>query len=321
MRVIKLEPSIKRAGVDDWFTVAVKTKRSFIKENLHKLLLILLKWEVDIMATQNVVRLAQYDGNQGLTVRQAINTANDRRITLMPNKSESEDITKGFDGRLVLTDTWKKEKEVYPAWTGTFFIHGKKDAPLPKTIEYPDPETKETWVVDTGNAAGLRNVILALNHGFKEDGTPLIKLHDDKNRIVVEITDPKEIAILENFPVKDGWYLADSAFGIPIGEKVDSSDPNARRLYRIGDEKAGLLARGYGCLVGYDDRRYVFAGVRPSFRFGVLGLESGEIVAMVKPELKQLATEVEKVLQKPAGELTQEDWAKIKQLVEATKSQ
>ncbi len=280
------------------------------------------------MANQNIIKVAQYDGNQGLTARQAIQTANSRRITLLPNKSTSEDVTKGFDGRLALTDTWKNEKSVYPAWTGTLFVHGKKDAPLPKTVEYTDSETKEKWVFDTGAAAGSRNVILAINHGFTEDGKPIIQLHEDKNRVVVEITDPKKISILENFPSKDGWYMVDSTFGIPIGEKVDSGDSNARYLYRIGDEKAGLLARGYGGLFDYDFRRFVLANGGPSNRLGVLALETvaqqkaeagSPTQAAAKPNVGQLAANAEEATGKLVAIVKPELLQPIIELINATK--
>jgi hypothetical protein len=277
------------------------------------------------MSNANVVRLAQFEGNQGLTARQAIQTANSRRITLLPNKSTSEDVTKGFDGRLALTDTWKNEKPVYPAWTGTMFVHGKKDAPLPKTVEYTDSETKEKWVFDTGAAAGSRNVILAINHGFSEDGKPLIQLHEDKNRIVVEITDPKQISIIENFPAKDGWYMTDPKYGIPVGEKADSGDSNTRYLYRIGDEKAGLLVRGNNVLVR---RLVVIASGWPSGRFGVLALETAvqqkteagsPTQAAAKSNVGQLAANAEEATGKLVAIVKPELLQPIIELINATK--
>ena len=207
------------------------------------------------------------------------------------------------------------------------FVHGKKDAPLPKTVEYTDSETKEKWVFDTGAAAGSRNVILAINHGFTEDGKPIIQLHEDKNRVVVEITDPKKISILENFPSKDGWYMVDSTFGIPIGEKVDSGDSNARYLYRIGDEKAGLLARGY-FLGGYGNWRGVGAGGWPSGRLGVLALETvaqqkaeagSPTQAAAKPNVGQLAANAEEATGKLVAIVKPELLQPIIELINATK--
>ena len=119
----------------------------------------------------------------------------------------------------------------------------------------------------------MKNVILAVNYGLKQDGSPLIQLLTSNGRTIVQITDPTQIAILENFPTTDGWYLTDPMHGIPLGEKVDSNIPNARYLYRIGYEKAGLLVRGDdGVVVLCDVRRGVLLSLRPSDRFGVLGL-------------------------------------------------
>ena len=61
------------------------------------------------MAT--ATKLAQYGNSKGLTQKEAISTANRMGSRILANKE--------FDGRLVLSDTWKSEKEVYPAWTGT----------------------------------------------------------------------------------------------------------------------------------------------------------------------------------------------------------
>ncbi len=239
------------------------------------------------MANQSIVRLAQFKNDQCLTFKQAINTANDKRITLMPNRSSSEDVTEGFDGRLVQTNTWKGEKEIYPACTGTMVFYGKKDAPLPKTIE-----TEEKWVFDTGEVAGAKNIVMAINHGFKQDGTPLIKLHEEGIRTVIEVTDPKAIKVLENFPVESGFYLPDNEFGIPIGEKVSDSNPNqyfiylkeydryysleaneyARYLHRSEGGNICLIVRNLdGSLMNFISRA-VLADGKPSYLYGVLGI-------------------------------------------------
>ena len=70
-------------------------------------------------------------------------------------------------------------------------------------------------------------------------------------------------------PEKDGWYEVNE-FGLPFGKPSESSNPNARYLWRIG-EYSGLLSRwGDWC---YDDgRRVVLASVR-YVRLGVLGVK------------------------------------------------
>lgn len=69
-------------------------------------------------------------------------------------------------------------------------------------------------------------------------------------------------------PHEDGWYLTDSKYGIPNGEKSSNSNPNARYLWRWQNKDYdGLLVRGFG----YDDyvRRFVYCYLGPYVRLGV----------------------------------------------------
>ena len=104
----------------------------------------------------NIVKIAQYDNNKGLTAKQAVDTANQKKIILLTNKD--------FDKRL-MDGTYKSEKEVYPAWTGTQVAYTKKNEKVDKFIEYTDSETKIRYVFEAGDAKGEKNVILAINHG------------------------------------------------------------------------------------------------------------------------------------------------------------
>jgi hypothetical protein len=73
-----------------------------------------------------------------------------------------------------------------------------------------------------------------------------------------------------DFPLKDGWYLCDKKWGIPNGEKSNSSNPEARHLWRWQDiDYNGLLVRKDYFLVG---RRNVIAFFGPDSCFGVLGV-------------------------------------------------
>lgn len=74
-------------------------------------------------------------------------------------------------------------------------------------------------------------------------------------------------------PLEDGWYLPDKKYGIPNGEKSNSSNPNARYLWRYqNDSFSGLLVRRYLDFYG-GARRYVYAYYLPDFRFGVVKKE------------------------------------------------
>ena len=232
----------------------------------------------------NMVKIAQYDNNKGLTAKQAVDTANQKKLILLSNKD--------FDQRLVKTDTWKSEKEVYPAWTGTQVAYTKKNEKVDKFIEYTDSETKIRYVFEAGDAKGEKNVILAINHGFTQDGKPLITYNKDgDNTVLVQIAKEAKVDIFPNFPTTNDWYLTDSKFGIPVVESAGSSNDDAPRyLYRLDKGYVGLLARGYYYLIlSYINRRYVYANLQPSDRFGVLGIESGKngIVLREVQEQKQ----------------------------------
>ncbi len=251
----------------------------------------------------NIIVLARCE-KPGMSVRQAINTANtmtaqnlragiNKHIILMPNKSTSKDASEGFDGRFVMVSsvenddrkvdikTWDREK-YETAHTGTFFVYVKKNEPLPKIVECTDRDTNEKWIFETGEAAGLRNVILAVNHGFDENGIPLINLHDDKNRIVVEVTNPKMIKIIENFPTEDGYYLTDPLFGIPFGEKVRQPNPDARYLFARSMDRLniGLLNRGATDPMYV---RWIWLSSSQSYNHGVLALEQDVFVSTKNP--------------------------------------
>jgi hypothetical protein len=211
----------------------------------------------------NVVVLAKYEGGKGLTQVEAIRLANKRKLAIVPNTE--------LNRRLVLTDTYKGEKDVYPAWSGTLAANAEPGKKLGKYIKYTDKGI--TYVFEVPDVfKNEKDCILAINHGFTKRGAPLIVPNEDGKRIVFTFAKGAKIELVENFPAKDGWYAADAKFGIPIGEQVDSSDPEARYLSRTG-KYAGLLARGVG-LGGYADRRDVGADRAPSFRFGVLAWEN-----------------------------------------------
>ena len=210
------------------------------------------------MAT--VTKLAQYDNSKGLTQREAISTANRMGSRILANKE--------FDGRLVLSDTWKSEKEVYPAWTGTLVAFREKGAKLGDVVKYTDSQTNTTYLFEVPKEYQKeRNAILVVNHGFLASGDALIVPNEKGSIVTYDISDKSQVALLLNFPSSDGWYGADNKFGIPLGNGISSSNTDARYLYKA-QNYVGLLARGAD-VSGYD-RRNVGAGVQPSGRFGVL---------------------------------------------------
>ena len=130
------------------------------------------------MAT--VITLAQYDNSKGLTQKEAISTANRMNARILTNKE--------FDGRLVLSDTWKSEKEVYPAWTGTLVAFKEKDAKLGDVVKYTNSGI--TYIFEVPKEyQNEKNAILVVNHGFCADGNALIIPNEKGSTITYDISD------------------------------------------------------------------------------------------------------------------------------------
>ena len=211
------------------------------------------------MAT--VTKLAQYDNSKGLTQKEAISTANRMNSRILTNKE--------FDGRLVLSDTWKSEREVYPAWSGTLVAFKGKDEKLGDVVKYTDSQTNTTYLFEVPKEYQKeRNAILVVNHGFLASGDALIVPNEKGSIVTYDISDKSQVALLLNFPSSDGWYSADNKFGIPLGAGISSSNTDARYLYKV-QNYVGLLARYY-LIFGGDYRGDVGANGLPSLRFGVL---------------------------------------------------
>ena len=220
--------------------------------------------------------LAQYDNNKGLTQKGAIDAANAKGVRILSNKE--------FDQRLVLSDTWKSEKEVYPAWSGTLVAFKGEGAKLGDVVEYTSQGI--TYILEVPKEyQNEKNAILVMNHCFI-GGKALIIPSEQGTTITYEIADKSQIALLQNFPTSNGWYNANNAFGIPLGKGISSDNSDARYLYKT-QNYVGLLARGYDGF-GFFNRRCVGADSQPSVRFGVLvDTEAAKLAAAPKPEAAQ----------------------------------
>ncbi|MCX6771863.1 MAG: hypothetical protein NTX79_07450 [Candidatus Micrarchaeota archaeon] len=198
---------------------------------------------------------------------------------------------KEFDGRLVLSDTWKSEREVYPAWTGTLVAFKGKDAELGDVVKYIDSSAGITYIFEVPKEYRYeKNAILVVNHDFLADGNALILPNEKGSTITYDITDKSQISLLLSFPSSDGWYNTDNKFGIPFGKGISSDSPDARYLYKA-QNYVGLLARGDGSFVNYD-RGYVGAGSQPSSRFGVLISTEATKVDAATPKLETAKGEI-----------------------------
>ena len=218
-----------------------------------------LKQMAPIVDVKRVFMLSKFGNGKGLTQKEAIEQANQIGMRILANNV--------FDGRYVLSDTWKSEQEVYPAWTGTLVAFKGKGEKLGDVVKYSDSKTISTYLFEVPKEYRKeRNAILVVNHGFLASGDALIVPNENGCTVTYDISDKSQIALLQNFPSSDGWHSTDNKFGIPLGNEI-SGNTDARHLYR-GQNYVGLLARG--CVLGSIDRMDVNADVQPSARFGVL---------------------------------------------------
>jgi len=128
--------------------------------------------------------------------------------------------------------------------------------PFSRLVEYIDDKTGIRYVFPVPDEfVGVKNGLLVVEH-------PDFTLEADGNSRIVRAA---RVELIEKFPAAyDRWYLTDPKHGIPFGEIVNSSNANARWLWRIA-KSVGLVARDYVDLSG----RLVDLDGRPSALFGV----------------------------------------------------
>ena len=193
----------------------------------------------------SIEKIAQYDDDRGLPMLEAIREANRKGLYIPSSKELSE--------RLVNSDLWKSEKEMYPCRSGTLCIYETKDTPFGKTVEW------EGLVANIPKKfQGQSNMVILCNHPdfFLKENT---------------ITLGKSAKIIQ-MPKIDDWYDTDPIFEFPIGEKKEYAN-SRRRLYRRDSPYIGLVSRDYYGGFVYGNRRYVFCGYLPSGRLGVFGVK------------------------------------------------
>lgn len=189
---------------------------------------------------------------------------------------------KRLDRALVGSDEWRSVREAFWAWSGTMTAYREPGQKLGEKVEYTDSETGHRWVFAVPEAhRGEKNAILVAEH-------PDYELEaDGKNRVV----HAEQVDLVQGFPSEDGWYLTDSKHGIPTGEEISSSNDDARYLWRI-DSRVGPVARVLGY---FNDRRYVYLYVRPSFGLGVV-VEASEAGAPLEVGAPRITREGDKVI-------------------------
>ena len=216
--------------------------------------------------------------SKGLTFENTILRVNSENLIMVPNSE--------FDRRLVLTDLWKREKQLYPARTGTGLFYGKNRDGF---IIYKDEKTGITYrtripIHELNNWSDEKSAII-IEQGFTNEKKPKIHVEvDGKNRIVH--LDEASIIVIHNFLTKCGVGLI-NAYGIPIqgipAETTENNNGEARYLWRISDW-IGLVGRSYFycCTQRAFD---IYAGDSNSYDLGVLVYDDQPSVE--KPNLLQ----------------------------------
>ena len=185
---------------------------------------------------------------------------------------------KRLDKALNETGEWERFRELFPCWSGTMTGYEKPGKKLGKSVVYTDPETKQRYVFPVPeDYKGAKNAILAVEH-------PDYTLNRDGKDLVVAVKNIENLSLVENFPTSDGWYLTDEKHGIPTGDEVNSSNDDARYLWRIEDgSRVAPVARGdgYYYVYNYDYlRRLVGLYDGPSNSLGV-AVEAPEVLVKV----------------------------------------
>ncbi len=110
-------------------------------------------------------------------------------------------------------------------WTGSIVITGGRetDGMLPEVIQHEGPLGSERLMIEfhvPRKYLGVRNLALVLEPGhYAVDGHAL---------------KASAIYVVEDYPKREGWYVADPLTGVPHGMEVDSMVPGARFLSRAG---------------------------------------------------------------------------------------
>jgi len=210
---------------------------------------------------------------------EGLRLANEGNLVVASNKR--------LDKALVGSDEWQQPnvRPALPAWTGTYAGYEEVGKKLGKTIEYVDSETGFRHVFPVPEQyQGQKNVILVAEH-------PDYSLERDGNNRVVNAT---KVDGIQAFPGSDGWYPTDAVHGIPTGNSIDSSNAEARYLWRIAKRVAPVARDCYN--FNYN-RRLVALNYRPSNRLGVAveAADANVAAATLRPLTDKLVASSDKV--------------------------
>ena len=170
----------------------------------------------------------------------------------MLSNSQVDEILKDEKARL-------QYKDAFPMWTGTIIVYEKAGVPFGTTIKGRDGVTFDIPKKYQGKK-DCAIVIESPNYSLT------------KTRLTATKT-----SLIENFPKKNGWYLPDSAHGIPQGKEAKDSDKNARYLWRNNTDSIVPLSRYFDVSYG-DGLRAVDAEGGFGARLGVVFVQDERLV-------------------------------------------
>lgn len=144
-------------------------------------------------------------------------------------------------------DEWlnSEKRNTSACWTGTFVAYEKPGKAFEESVVYTNPSTNQRYVFPVPKEyRGLKNAILILEHpGFTLET-------DGKDRIVVP-SKTRSLGVLEHFPEKEGRYLKDEKYALPVGRKAERSNQDSRYLWRC-DSRIGSVLRNSSVPRGVD---------------------------------------------------------------------
>lgn len=118
---------------------------------------------------------------------------------------------------------WRLAPEAFPSYAGTMTGYEEPGKPLGEEITYIDPKGY-AWIFPVPQEfRGQKDVILVAEHPFYS-----LEIRKDDTRIVRAA----KIGLIEGFPAKEGWYMADLDYAIPV-VGLDRSYQQAAVLYEI----------------------------------------------------------------------------------------
>jgi hypothetical protein len=235
------------------------------------------------LAQRTVVLAKGNTVSDSITMGKVLMRANEEKLTLVPNRE--------FDRRIVLTDEWRAERNMYPVWTGTLVAYG-----LPTkagTLSFKDIRSGFTYLFNIPAehlSLWTPNSVLVAEHGFVNGNLerPTITIEEDGSKRLFRIEEESIIAIHGGFPLTSAMRRTNE-LGIPLlGTYLPAEESHGTRYLlraRQNSSYVGLVSRGhYACNNTNGLMQGVVAYLPPSKRLGALAYEN-EAEPASKPAL------------------------------------